>query len=113
MNGNSWNTAEIDRPWWTYRKLNQITNPSGQFVFIDERELSLDDGYFLVFVNRDGVWGNLPAIHHHGAGGLAFADGHAEIRKWLDPDTLRPGVDGSRNGPRDARWLAGRASERK
>jgi prepilin-type N-terminal cleavage/methylation domain-containing protein/prepilin-type processing-associated H-X9-DG protein len=114
MNGNSWHTAELEREGWlTYRKLSQILNPAGQFVFIDEREESIDDGYFLVFVNRPGVWGNLPAIYHNGASGLSFADGHAEIRKWLDPDTLRPGTAGSRNGPRDAVWLAERASQKK
>jgi prepilin-type N-terminal cleavage/methylation domain-containing protein/prepilin-type processing-associated H-X9-DG protein len=113
MNGNSWHTTEIDKQWWTYRKLSEITQQSRQFVFIDEREQSIDDGYFLVFVNRPGVWGNLPAVYHNGASGLSFADGHAEIKKWIDPDTLRSGVDGSRNGPNDCPWIAERASMRK
>jgi prepilin-type N-terminal cleavage/methylation domain-containing protein/prepilin-type processing-associated H-X9-DG protein len=114
MNGNSWHTQELDRDgWWTYRKLTDITSASSQFVFIDERSESIDDGYFLVFVNRVGVWGNLPAIYHNGASGLSFADGHAEIRKWLDHDTLRPGTAGSRNGPRDCPWINERASTRK
>jgi prepilin-type N-terminal cleavage/methylation domain-containing protein/prepilin-type processing-associated H-X9-DG protein len=113
MNGNSWHTTEIDRQWWTYRKLDHVRTPSTQFVFIDEREESIDDGYFLVFVNRDAMWGNLPAIYHNGASGLSFADGHAEIKRWLDPDTLRPGVAGSRRAPRDCRWIAERASIRK
>ena len=26
-----------------------------------------------------------PASYHNGAGGLSFADGHSEIRKWVDP----------------------------
>ena len=30
---------------------------------------------------------NFPASYHNGAGGLSFADGHAEIHKWLDPRT--------------------------
>jgi prepilin-type processing-associated H-X9-DG protein len=25
---------------------------------------------------------------HNGACGFSFADGHAEIRKWIDPDSL-------------------------
>jgi prepilin-type N-terminal cleavage/methylation domain-containing protein/prepilin-type processing-associated H-X9-DG protein len=110
MNGNSWHTAEIDRQWWTYRKLTDITRPSTQFVFIDEREESIDDGYFLVFVNRTDTWGNLPAIYHNGASGLSFADGHAEIKKWKDPDTLRPGTAGTRVGPRDVPWINERGS---
>ncbi|TMP96797.1 MAG: hypothetical protein E6L09_14465 [Verrucomicrobia bacterium] len=30
---------------------------------------------------------NFPASYHNGAGGATFADGHAEIHKWLDPRT--------------------------
>jgi prepilin-type processing-associated H-X9-DG protein len=30
---------------------------------------------------------DFPASYHNGAGGLSFADGHAEIKKWLDPRT--------------------------
>ena len=26
---------------------------------------------------------DFPASYHNGAGGLSFADGHAEIRRWL------------------------------
>ena len=33
----------------------------------------------------------MPALYHNGASGLSFADGHAEIKKWIDADTLRPG----------------------
>jgi prepilin-type N-terminal cleavage/methylation domain-containing protein/prepilin-type processing-associated H-X9-DG protein len=28
--------------------------------------------------------------YHNGAGGLSFADGHAEIKRWLDPRTMPP-----------------------
>ncbi len=111
MNGNSWHTADLERAnWWTYRKLTEISRPSSQFVFIDEREDSIDDGYLLVFVNNYDNWGNMPAIYHNGASGLGFADGHAEVKRWLDPDTLRPGSAGARRAPRDTRWINERAS---
>ena len=32
---------------------------------------------------------DLPASYHNGAGGLSFADGHQEIKRWLDPRTTR------------------------
>ena len=110
MNGNSWYTALINGKWWTYRKSSEIATPSTQFVFIDEREESVDDGYFLVTLEANQQWGNLPAIYHNGASGLSFADGHAEIKKWLDTDTLRPGLAGSRKAPRDVPWIQERAS---
>jgi prepilin-type processing-associated H-X9-DG protein len=33
---------------------------------------------------------DLPASYHNRAGGLSFADGHSEIRKWQDPRTVVP-----------------------
>ena len=29
-----------------------------------------------------------PASYHNGAGGLSFADGHSEIKKWIDQRTV-------------------------
>jgi prepilin-type processing-associated H-X9-DG protein len=29
-----------------------------------------------------------PASYHNGAGGFSFADGHAEIKKWVDGRTM-------------------------
>ncbi|HOK76148.1 MAG TPA: type II secretion system protein [Verrucomicrobiota bacterium] len=110
MNGNSWHTAIIEKKWWTYRKLSDITMPSTQFVFIDEREESVDDGYFLVLVDRADEWGNLPAIYHGGASGLNFADGHAEIKKWRDPATLTKNWTGAYKAPHDVPWINERAS---
>jgi len=30
---------------------------------------------------------DLPASYHNGAGNLMFADGHSELKKWLDERT--------------------------
>jgi prepilin-type N-terminal cleavage/methylation domain-containing protein/prepilin-type processing-associated H-X9-DG protein len=112
MNGSSWYTTEIEGQYFTFRKYGEIVtpSPSSAFVFIDERPEEIDDGYFLVFLNREDAWGNLPAIYHNGASGLSFADGHAEIHKWLDPDTLAPKVVTNPRGPRDVPWIQERTS---
>jgi len=112
MNGDSWYTAEIRKTFWTYKKESELIRPgpSSTFVFLDEREEGVDDGYFLVFLNRKYLWGNLPAVYHSGAGGLSFADGHAEIRKWVDANTLRPGLVGDRAAARDVPWIQVRTS---
>jgi prepilin-type N-terminal cleavage/methylation domain-containing protein len=113
MNGDSWYTLLIDAKWWTFRKLSEIKSATQMFVFIDEREESVDDGYFLVALpNPDPTdgWGNLPAIYHNNAGGFGFADGHGEIHKWIDAATVKKGVDGARNAPRDVPWIQQRAS---
>jgi prepilin-type processing-associated H-X9-DG protein len=33
---------------------------------------------------------NWPAYYHNRAAGLAFADGHSEIRRWFDGRTMPP-----------------------
>ncbi|HNV00571.1 MAG: type II secretion system protein [Verrucomicrobia bacterium] len=110
MNGSSWHTDIIKNKWWTYQKLSEITKPSTQFVFIDEREESVDDGYFLVMVDSPNQWGNLPAIYHNQASGLSFADGHAEIKRWMDPATITKNWSGAYIAPRDVPWINERAS---
>jgi prepilin-type N-terminal cleavage/methylation domain-containing protein/prepilin-type processing-associated H-X9-DG protein len=112
MNGDSWYTAEIKNTHYTFKKSTEIVNPapSQAFVFLDEHPDGIDDGYFLVFVNRKEIWGNMPANYHNGACGFSFADGHAEIRKWLDPDTLSKKIVAAPKGPRDVPWIQVRTS---
>ena len=106
MNGNSWYTDQIKTTYFTFRKLHEIIRPSPSqaFVFLDEHPTTLDDGYFLVVFNTI-IWGNDPGIYHNGACGLSFADGHSEVRKWLDPDTLAVIKPPSPQGPRDVPWM--------
>jgi len=112
MNGNSWYTAQIEPKFFTYRKSSDIVKPgpSQSFVFLDEHPDDIDDGYFLVFLDRKNTWGNMPANYHNGACGLSFADGHAEIRKWQDKDTLAKKVPANPMGPTDVPWIQIRTS---
>jgi type II secretory pathway pseudopilin PulG len=86
--------------WVVFRKITAFLNPgpSLTYVILDERQDSINDGYFVV--EMDG-YPNLattkivdyPASYHHRAGAFAFADGHSEIHRWLDPRTM-PAVKG-------------------
>jgi hypothetical protein len=90
---------------------------------IDEREDSINDAFFAV--DMANVWPNTrivdwPASYHNGAGGVAFADTHGEIRKWLDPQTKPPIKKGaivtySVSTPNnvDVVWLQERTTSRK
>lgn len=111
MNGNSWYTAATRDTYFTYRKLAEIIRPppSQAFVFLDESPTTLDDGYFLVVFDTV-IWGNDPGNFHNGACGLSFVDGHSEIHKWKDPDTLAVVKPTSPRGPRDVPWLQLRTS---
>ena len=99
--------------------------PSRTFLLLDLREDSIDIGNFATDMRG---WPNdaestsfydLPASYHNGAGGLSFADGHSEIKPWLDARTKPPLVKGgliadrgpSPNNP-DIRWLQERCTRR-
>lgn len=114
VNGDSWYTAIINGKYFTYRRQSEIVRPppSGVFVFLDEHPDTIDDGYFLVDVMAKGTWANLPANYHNGACGFSFADGHAEIRKWLDKDSLWPKITIGKTytAPRDVAWTQLRTS---
>ena len=77
-------------PYFT--KLSSINRPSPSeaFVFVDEQEDSIDDGYFAVRMSipvNTGHWQNTPASRHGDAGQVSFADGHAEYWSWREPTT--------------------------
>ena len=124
MNGSDWQYAP-DALFNNPRKHSQIINPppSLAFVFIDEREDSIDDGYFgvdMIDVGPRAKMANYPASYHGGAGGLSFADGHAEIKHWKDPRTKPPLVKGAWTptyitmpNNADIAWLQERCSARK
>ena len=65
-----------------FQKVSNIRFPTKVFVFLDEREDSINDGTFFTSVDKPGYLEDVPASYHGGAGGLSFADGHSEIHKW-------------------------------
>ena len=69
-----------------FYKQAQITKPSPAlaWVFIDEHADSINDGFFRVEMDTTAQWRDVPASYHGGSGSLAFADGHAEIKRWSD-----------------------------
>jgi prepilin-type N-terminal cleavage/methylation domain-containing protein/prepilin-type processing-associated H-X9-DG protein len=70
-------------------KLTAIPEPAEIFVFLDEHPDSINDGYF---INKAYYpeWVDLPASFHNGAGMFSFADGHAEVHRWMERGTRQP-----------------------
>jgi len=80
-------------PWRTYMSLSDIVYPSpaNLWVLIDENPDSVNDGAFAVVMDRQkwgACWQDGPTTLHGGSASFSFADGHADIRKWKDPQTL-------------------------
>jgi prepilin-type N-terminal cleavage/methylation domain-containing protein/prepilin-type processing-associated H-X9-DG protein len=75
-----------------YHKESDIIRPgiANLWVFIDENPSSINDGAFICDPEypTPNAWIDYPASYHNGAGGISFADGHAEIHKWRDPTVL-------------------------
>jgi hypothetical protein len=62
-------------------RLSHIPSAAKALTFIDEDDLTQDDGHFLYSGNRN-IWFNIPAWRHRHGTVLAFADGHEEYWKW-------------------------------
>ena len=102
-----------------------IPGASNLFVFLDEHPNSINDAAFAVKCDARGGSARMidwPASFHNGAGGFAFGDGHAEIKKWLDPRTIVPhknsngmpyppgGLNQAAPNSKDVEWMQDRAS---
>jgi prepilin-type N-terminal cleavage/methylation domain-containing protein/prepilin-type processing-associated H-X9-DG protein len=88
--------GDLSRTWTSPSKYVQcrgiaaIKDPVMMYVFLDEREDSINDGWFAS--DPDVRWQliDYPASYHGNACGFSFADGHSEIHKWLDKRTMPP-----------------------
>ena len=99
---NFFKDAEITQP-----------GPSMTYVLIDENEYSINDAFFVSDPTQNNYWQDVPATRHGYAGGLSFADGHSEIKRWRDGNILNyKGTAGNVTGDGcgDAAWLQQRAT---
>jgi prepilin-type processing-associated H-X9-DG protein len=125
MNGGTWSNGKIQPVTLVnnppsavaYTKIVQINRPGPvmAFVFMDESEFTIDDGYFAVRVNDD-IWQNYPAYRHGGSASMSFADGHSELKHWVEPSTATlhdplgfvPAIKNGTQRNRDLQWLSER-----
>ena len=107
----------INYIWQQFIKGSSFRTPSAIFVTLDEHPDSINDGWYVWCTSADPserwTWCDIPASYHNGACGFSFADGHAEIKKWMATVTKRPvmgNVDGipmdTGSDKRDITWIA-------
>lgn len=98
----------------TYKKISSIPSPTMAFVFLDEREDSINDGTFFTSADAPNTIIDVPASYHSGAAGFSFADGHSEIHKWNSAKLKVPiqatpinnmSVGGDAAAQGDSNWL--------
>ncbi len=115
---NAWSGDQTGPPGLkNFRTQVDIRNPGTTWVTIDENPESINDGWFVVdprnVSNTGGSWVDIPATYHNGAGGLSFADGHAEIKKWRDRGITAKNADigaAAQDKGADLRWMAERST---
>jgi len=119
LNWSGVNFGNTSGEYRIYRKSADLIDPgpARTFVFLDEREDSINDGMFVVdmqfYPTTSATIVDFPASYHGGGGGFSFADGHSELRRWTNPLILeRPLRDAVRPYPtpfgkfdRDTLWL--------
>jgi prepilin-type N-terminal cleavage/methylation domain-containing protein/prepilin-type processing-associated H-X9-DG protein len=81
-----------------WHRLSQVQRPSPSraAVFIDENEKSIQQSAFginapdnlTLFDSALWTWVSFPATRHNNAGALSFADGHVEIWRWREANTM-------------------------
>lgn len=67
-----------------FLKQTDVPQPSMTWLTVDEHPDSVNDAFFIADPSS-GQWGDFPASYHNGACGFSFADGHAEVHRWLSP----------------------------
>lgn len=116
-------------PWRIYRQLDDLSEPGPTMtaLFLDGREDTINTGSFSIDMsgwpdspNRTQWVDDLPGFYHNRAGGLSFADGHSEVKRWTDARTMPPEIKGKTRGAftetqpdnRDLVWLQERATRK-
>jgi prepilin-type N-terminal cleavage/methylation domain-containing protein/prepilin-type processing-associated H-X9-DG protein len=112
----AYNDAQTE--WLTYGKMSSIIRPApvDLWVLMDENPKTINDASLAIQCNPDSnLFVDSPAVYHNGAGGLAFADGHAETHRWKEDFTLNiNGLNKMAPGPnRDLKWLQEHTSARR
>jgi prepilin-type N-terminal cleavage/methylation domain-containing protein/prepilin-type processing-associated H-X9-DG protein len=129
-NDGGWSFAAAYSIYPKLSLINGISPPSKVFVFLDMREDRVNWSNFMTDMTgyqppNPGAYkftSDMPGMYHNNAAGFSFADGHSEMKRWLDPRTTPPLQDGgnptgvastpSPNNP-DVAWLQDHSTRQK
>jgi prepilin-type N-terminal cleavage/methylation domain-containing protein/prepilin-type processing-associated H-X9-DG protein len=93
LNGKAYDTAQTT--WKVFGRMSSFINPSPSdiWVIMDENAYSINDGSMAIsaaVAPGSTYLIDFPSGNHGNAAGIAFADGHSVVHKWLDPRTYSP-----------------------
>jgi prepilin-type N-terminal cleavage/methylation domain-containing protein/prepilin-type processing-associated H-X9-DG protein len=98
LSGASYNGMPATVAYLTYNKLSSFTRPgpANTWVTMDENPETINDPSMAVSaLAAPGATYlvDFPGGNHASAAGMAFADGHSSVHKWLDSRTYTPMVN--------------------
>ena len=107
----------------TYQRIDTVRSPSPTdlFVFLDEHPDGINDGGYAVIgytTLGTGQVIDFPAPYHNGSTAFSFVDGHAEMHKWQNVNTIplikyASGLASANlTGDADLSWLQSHASSK-
>jgi prepilin-type N-terminal cleavage/methylation domain-containing protein len=108
--------------WMGSRHMENFPQPTGYRTFVkeselgvagaatlwaiaDEHERSIDDGCFLVAMDDSQPFANHPATRHQSGFGVNYLDGHADIQRLRDPESLWTGERSKRISSANVDWV--------
>jgi len=97
MNGQQWISPSED-----IVKLNDVPNPTTGFIFVEEADgqAAFNAGTWAFnpgATPAQCTWQDSTACFHINSSSFSFADGHAEMHRWVEPNTIAAGL-ASANG---------------
>jgi prepilin-type processing-associated H-X9-DG protein len=103
MNGGQWLAQNQN-----LLKLGQVPNPATAIVFMedsDARTYNMGTWAFNVGATPDAcTWQDEPAVNHGDSSTAGFADGHAELHRWLEAKTIQVGSASANGQQRPSNW---------
>jgi len=84
------NGEDVDWGYVRLTKMSLLVNPSDKYILVEESEpRGWNQHSWVIEPDLDNLrWVDPIAIWHNKRGTLGYADGHAEMHKWVDPDTV-------------------------
>jgi prepilin-type N-terminal cleavage/methylation domain-containing protein/prepilin-type processing-associated H-X9-DG protein len=93
-----------------YRKMSAIDGTSEAMVFIEESDPRGNNlGTWVIDVMPSPGWVDPFAIFHGETSTLAFADGHADLHRWVVPTTIKAARSAANGDSSIFNWAGGNA----
>jgi prepilin-type N-terminal cleavage/methylation domain-containing protein/prepilin-type processing-associated H-X9-DG protein len=86
LGSRTWTSPSKYGPY--YQKTTALRGPAITFIYLDEREDSINDGWWATDPDNLYQLIDYPASYHGNAAGFTFLDGHSEIHRWRDGRTM-------------------------